>query len=245
MDNYRFQEYNLKAIYKDGKIYDGAEYVLNDKQFVTRYWKNGVLNTFDWDLFAMNYFNRIHFELKNTNIEINDMQGKKSAVVAIDISKNGFNKQLSIDGKVLNDTKNDYLALKYDEIVVLYYEENGQIIAKKMNIDKQNFEPSEGVELFYRVYASVSQYSTVQEVFNHLAEKFVSNKFAKETDENLIITGLQSDSTGKPKDGILITPTQNNTYTLQLYVGRKLMKTVEKVSFDKVKEDVRKLERID
>lgn len=245
MENYRFPEYNLKAIYKDGKIYDGAEYILNEKQFITRYWKNGVLKSFDWDLFAMHYFNRIHFELKNSNIEINGMQGKKSAIVAIDISKSGFNKQLSIDGKVIDDTRKNYLESKYTEAVTLYYEENNKIISKKVNVQDEPMEPSEGVELFYKVYAVVAELPTVQEVFNNIADKFKSNKFIEETDENLIVTGLQIDSTGKPRDGILITPTQNNTYTLQLYISRKLMKTVEKVSFDKVKEEVRKLERID
>ena len=245
MDNYRHQLYDIKSTYKDGKIFDGVEYKLNEKQFITRYWKNGVLKSFDWDLFAMHYFNRIHFELKNNTIEINDMQGKKSAVVTIDISKNGFNKQLSIDGKVIDDTRKNYLESKYIEKVTLYYEDNNKIISKKVNAQDEPIEPSEGIELFYKVYAVVAEFPTVQEVFNNLADKFINNKFIEETDENLILTGVQIDSTGKPKDGILITPTQNNSYTLQLYINRKLMKTVENVPFDRIKEEVRKLERID
>ncbi|MBD3905054.1 hypothetical protein NAL32_09300 [Chryseobacterium sp. Ch-15] len=245
MDNYRHQYYDIKSTYKDGKIFDGVEYKLNEKQFVTRYWKNGVLKSFDWDLFAMHYFNRIHFELKNNTIEINDMQGKKSAVITIDISKNGFDKQLSIDGKVIDDTRKNYLESKYIEKVTLYYEDNNKIISKKVNVQDEPIEPSEGIELFYKVYAVVAEFPRVQEVFNNLADKFINNKFIEETDENLILTGVQIDSTGKPKDGILITPTQNNTYTLQLYINRKLMKTVENVSFKKVKEEVRKLEIID
>jgi len=245
MDNYRHQYYDIKSTYKDGKIFDGAEYLLNDKQFITRYWKNGVLKSFDWDLFAMHYFNRIHFELKNNNIEINDMQGKKSAVVTIDISNNGFNKKFSIDGKVIDDTRKKYLESKYSETVTLYYEENNKIISKKINIQDEAIEPSEGVELFYKVYDVVAEFPTVQEVFNNLADKFTSNKFVEETDENLIVAGVQIDSEGKPKDGVLITPTQNNTYTLQLYINRKLMKTLENVSFNKVKEEARRLGIID
>ena len=64
----------------------------------------------------------------------------------------------------------------------------------------------------------------------------------EETNENRIVAGLQTDSSGKPKDGVLITPTQNNTYTLQLYLKGKLMKTVEKISFDKVDEEIRNIE---
>lgn len=245
MENYKHQYYDIKSTYKDGNIFDGAEYLLNDKQFITRYWKKGVLKSFDWDLFAMHYFNRIHFELKNNNIEINDIQGKKSAVVTIDISKNGFNKKLSIDGKVIDDTRKKYLESKYSETVTLYYEENNKIISKKINIQDEAIEPSEGVELFYKVYAVVAEFPTVQEVFNNLADKFTSNKFVEETDENLIVAGVQIDSEGKPKDGVLITPTQNNTYTLQLYINRKLMKSLENVSFNKVKEEARGLGIID
>lgn len=245
MDNYRHQLYDIKSTYKNGKIFDGVEYKLNEKQFVSRYWKNGVLKSFDWDLFAMHYFNRIHFELKNNNIEINDMQGKKSAVVTIDISKNGFNKKLSIDGKMIDDTRKNYLESKYSETVTLYYEDNNKIISKKVNVQDEPIEPSEGIELFYKVYAVIAEFPTVQEVFGNLADKFINNKFIEETDENLILTGVQIDSTGKPKDGILITPAQNNTYTLQLYMNRKLMKIVENVTFNKVKEEVRKLEIID
>lgn len=245
MDNYKHQLYDIKSTYKNGKIFDGVEYKLNEKQFVSRYWKNGILKSFDWDLFAMHYFNRIHFELKNNNIEINDMQGKKSAIVTIDISKDGFNKKLSIDGKVIDDTRKNYLESKYSETVTLYYEDNNKIVSKKVNIQDEAMEPIEGVELFYKVYAVVTDFPTVQEVFNNLADKFINNKFIEENDENLILTGVQIDSTGKPKDGILITPTQNNTYTLQLYMNRKLMKIVENVTFNKVKEEVRKLEIID
>ncbi|MBW3520630.1 toxin-antitoxin system YwqK family antitoxin [Chryseobacterium sp. NKUCC03_KSP] len=245
MDNYRHQLYDIKSTYKNGKIFDGVEYKLNEKQFVSRYWKNGVLKSFDWDLFAMHYFNRIHFELKNNNIEINDMQGKRSAIVTIDISKNGINKKLSIDGKVIDDTRKNYLGSKYSETVTLYYEDNNKIISKKVNVQDEPIEPSEGIELFYKVYAVIAEFPTVQEVFSDLADKFINNKFIEETDEDLILTGVQIDPTGKPKDGILITPTQNNTYTLQLYISRKLIKTVENVPFNKVKEEVRKLERID
>ncbi|MCI3938885.1 hypothetical protein MQX03_16920 [Chryseobacterium aahli] len=244
MDNFRHQSYDIKSTYKDGKIYDGIEYKLDEKQFISRYWKGGVLQSFDWDLFAMHYFNRIHFELKNNNIEINDMQGKKTAVVSIDISKNGFNKQLSIDGKLFDDTRKSYLEGKYKERVILYYEENGKIISKMMNTLDEYIEPSEGNELFYKVYVTVNESANIEENFNELSEKIFNNKFLDETGENRIITGVQSDAEGKPKDGILITPTQNNTYTLQLYMNRSLIKTVEKVIFDKVKEELEKLEKI-
>ena len=245
MDNYRHQSYDIKSTYKDGKIYDGVEYVLNKKQFVSKYWKNGVLQAFDWDLFAMHYFNRLHFELKNNTIEISDMQANRKAEIKIDQSKNTFNKQLSIDGKIVDGTRKNYLESKYKESIIVYHEKEGKIISTTVNPVDESMEPTEGTELFYKVYMMVKETSGLQENFSMLAEKISRNKFIEETDENRIVTGIQIDAEGKPKDGILITPTQNNTYTLQLFMNRKLMKTVEKVSFDKVKDELEKLEKLD
>lgn len=245
MDNYRHQLYDIKSTYKDGKIFDGVEYKLNEKQFVSRYWKSGVLHSFDWDLFAMHYFNRLHFELKNNTIEISDMQANRKAEVKIENSKNIFNKQLFIDGKLIDSTKKEYLESKYKEGIILYYEEKGKIISKVMGLLDESIEPSEGTELFYKVYMVVKESSNIQESFNVLSEKFVSDTFLEETDENRIVAGVQTDSEGKPKDGILITPTQNNTYTLQLYMSRKLVKTIERVSFSKIKDEIKKMERLD
>ena len=245
MDNYTHQLYDIKSTYKDGKIFDGVEYKLNEKQFISRYWKSGVLKSFDWDLFAMHYFNRIHFEIKSNAIEVSDMQANRKAEIKIEQSGNTFNKQLSIDGKLVDSTRKEYLESKYKEEIILYYEQNEKIISKKMKAFDESIQPSEGTELFYKVYIAVLESGNIQESFNDLSEKIVSDKFMEETDENRIITGVQTDSEGKPKDGIVITATQNNTYTLQLYMNRKLMKTVEKVSFDKIKDEIKKLERLD
>jgi len=243
MDNFRHQTYDIKSTYKDGKIVEGVEYKLKEKQFTTKYWKNGVLQAFDWDLFAMHYFNRLHFELKSNSIEVSDMQAKRKAEIKIDQSKDTFNKQLSIDGKIVDGTRKDYLESKYKESIIVYHEKEGKIISTNLNPMDESMEPTEGTELFYKVYMMVKETSGLQENFNMLAEKISGNKFIEETDENRIVTGIQIDADGKPKDGILITPTQNNTYTLKLYVNRALIKTIEKVSFDKVKEELGKLDK--
>ena len=245
MDNYKHQYYDIKSTYKDGKIYDGVEYRLNDRQFMSRYWKNGVLHSFDWDLFAMHYFNRIHFELNNSSIEIRDLKTEKKAVITIDISQKKFKKQLSIDGKVIGFKTNGSTEADNKDRIILYYKENGKIISKMIDTLEKQIEPSEGTDLFYKVYLSINQFSTVQEIFNTLSDNIISNKLIEDSDENGIITGLRTDSSGKPDNGILITPTQDNTYTLQLYLRGKLIKTAEKVIVNKVDEEVEELERID
>ncbi|MCX8533483.1 toxin-antitoxin system YwqK family antitoxin [Chryseobacterium luquanense] len=242
MDNFRHQSYDIKSTYKDGKIYDGIEYKLDEKQFISRYWKSGVLQSFDWDLFAVHYFNRLHFELKNNTIEISDMQANRKAEIKIDPSKNTFNKQLSIGGKVVDGTKKDYLDSKYKESIIVYCEKDGKIVSSTVNPMDESMEPMEGTELFYKVYAMVNETSGLQDNFNRLAEKISGDKFIEETDENRIITGIQMDAEGKPKDGILITPKQNNTYTVQFYMNRKLMKTVEKVTVEKIETVIKNID---
>jgi len=242
MDNYAHQNYNIKSTYKDGKITDGVEYKLNEKQFTTKYLKNGVLQAFDWDLFAMHYFNRLHFELKSNSIEVSDMQAKRKAEIKIEQSKNTFNKQLFIDGKVIDGTRKDYLESKYKESIIAYHEEDGKIVSKVINPIDESMELIEGTKLFYKVYMMIKETSGLQENFNMLAEKISGNKFIEETDEDRIITGIQIDADGKPKDGILIMPTENNTYTLQLYMNRKLMKTVEKVTVEKIETVIKNID---
>lgn len=242
MDNYAHQHYNIKSTYKDGKITDGIEYMLNEKQFTTKYLKNGVLQAFDWDLFAVHYFNRLHFELKSNSIGVSDMQAKRKAEIKIDQSKNTFNKQLSIDGRIVDGTRKDYLDSKYKESIIVYHEKDGKIVPTTVNPVDESMEPMEGTELFYKVYTMVNETSSLQENFNMLSEKISGNKFIEETDENRIITGIQMDADGKSKDGILITPTQNNTYTLQFYMNRKLVKTVEKVTLEQMETVIKNID---
>ena len=60
LEKYIYPNYDIKSTYKDGKIVDGPEYIKLDRQFISKYWKNGVLTSYDIDLFAMHYFNRFH-----------------------------------------------------------------------------------------------------------------------------------------------------------------------------------------
>ena len=244
MDNYRYQSYNIKSTYKDGKIFDGVEYLLNNRQFISKNLKNGVLQSFDWDLFAENYFNRIHFELKNNTIEISDLQAKKKALIKIDQSKATVKKELLIDGKLVDSKSNTSAGKKSSASMILYYQENEKIISKIHETINEPIEPSEGDDLFYRVYLSMTDYSaSMQEIFNQLPDKIAGNKLFKEDKEDEIITALRTDVTGKPEIGVLITPTENNTYNLKLYLNGKMLKNLDKIKFTEVQAAVKNLEK--
>lgn len=242
MENYSHQRYDIKSTYKDGKIVEGVEYAAGGKQFISRYWKNGVLSSFDWDLFAVNYFNRIHFDLKDNEIKISDMQLGQSVVVRISISQKEYEKQLIIDGKTMDVKSNNSKEKK--QKLILYFREDGKIVSKTKDMMSEPLEPVEGTELFYRVYDLIPEAQSVQEVFTKLSEKLIGNQLMDETEDKTIVTGMSVDPSGNPKDGILITPKQNNMYRMQFYLNGKLIKSVDQVPFDKIEEEIKKMERI-
>jgi uncharacterized protein len=242
MENYSHQHYDIKSTYKDGKIADGVEYAAGSKQFISRYWKGGVLSSFDWDLFAVNYFNRIRFELKDNEIKISDMQLGQSAVIKIDISQKEYKKQLMIDGKTVDVKSNNSKEKK--QKLILYFREDGKIVSKTKDLMNEPLEAAEGTEMFYRVYDLVPEAQSVQEVFTKLSEKVIANQLMDETEGKTIVTGVSVDPLGNPKDGILISPRQNNTYMMQFHLNGKLIRSVDQVPFGKIEEEIKKLERM-
>ncbi|MBF8458004.1 hypothetical protein IV494_12530 [Kaistella sp. G5-32] len=245
MDNYRYQPYNIKSTYKDGKIFDGVEYVLNNRQFTSRNLKNGILQSFDWDLFAVNYFNRIHFELKGNSIEISDLQEKKKATIKIENSDKGFTKKLMIDGKLI-ETRNyssaENASNKYYERVTLYFLKNGKISSATIDLHEKPNENYGESKFAYSVYNSIDDHlKTATEIFNHLSEEVSSGTFLDQSEDESTITAVIMDSSGKPKEGILITDLKNDIYNLQLFEKGKMIKSVQNIAFKDVEKEIKKL----
>lgn len=243
MDNYRHQTFDIKSIYKDGKIYTGIDYSLSDRQYVSRYLKDGVLQSFDWDLFAMHYFNRIHFEIKKNTITISDLQKKQNAVIKIDFSGKDLKKKLIIDGREVETITDNFSEMKSGEKLILYYLVDNKVISKTVDPETEAIEPNEGTDLFHKVYQSISYESTsIQDVFNKLSEKIGAANFLEGQEESEIITGLRTNSAGKPNDGILITILPDNIYNLQLYSDSQLIKTSKNISAANLKTEIAKLD---
>ena len=83
----------------------------------------------------------------------------------------------------------------------------------------------------------------MEEIFNQLSDKIAGDKLFKEDKEDEIITALRTDVTGKPEIGVLITPTENNTYNLKLYLNGKMLKNLDKIKFTEVQTTVKNLEK--
>ncbi|WP_413512477.1 hypothetical protein [Myroides odoratus] len=68
-------EYTLKTTYQNGKIHEGYEYhELPQGRVIVDQYKNETRNAFYIDLFAMHYFNRLSFQLKDNSIIIHNME---------------------------------------------------------------------------------------------------------------------------------------------------------------------------
>lgn len=244
MDNYRFQQYNIKSIYRDGKIFDGVEYDLKDRQFISRYLKNGVLTSFDWDLFAMHYFNRIHLELKGNTIEMNDMQEKTEGSIIIDASKNSFTKKLMINGKLI-DTKNYSENKVKTATITLYSIENEKLTSKNIESIQFEEEPIGNSEWIFKIYLTIDHtLNTAQQVFNHLSENIGTEKWLTDAEGKNILTGIRINAEGKPQDGILITENKDKTFLLQSFNEGKMKKQTQNVTFKNLEKEIHKLERI-
>ena len=244
MDNYRFQQYNIKSIYKDGKIFDGVEYDLKDRQFISRYLKNGVLTSFDWDLFAMHYFNRIHLELKGNTIEMNDMQEKTEGSIIIDASKNSFTKKLMINGKLI-DTKNYSENKVKTATITLYSIEDEKLTSKNTESIQFEEEPIGNSEWIFKIYLTIDHtLNSAQQVFNHLSENIGTEKWLSDAEGKNIVTGIRFNAEGKPQDGILITENKDKTFLLQSFNEGKMKKQTQNVTFKNLEKEIDKLERI-
>ncbi|WP_090080738.1 hypothetical protein [Halpernia frigidisoli] len=248
MDNYAHQSYNIKSTFKDGKIFDGVEFVNNNKQLILKYWKNGELQNFDWDLFAENYFNRIHFELKNDAIEINDLREKKTAVIKIITANNTLTKNLVMDGKI-TDTKtyslDKNLTKENSGKVILYSIEDEKIIAKTMDLPDQQMDIDGISDLIYKVYASINaDFITTQEIFVKLAQNISNKNLLDDENDRNVLSAVRINSSGKPTDGVLIDNLPDNNYKLQLYKNGKLIKSLEKIDLKEIEKEVRNLEKL-
>ncbi len=252
LENYEYPNYNIKSIYKDGKIVDGPEYIKLDRQFVSKYWKNGILQSFDFDIFAMHYFNRYHFELKNKAIELEELQHKLKGKIVLEKSNGKTIGKFSINNKLLVTSS----SVEVNNVTptepgsVLYYEVNNAIEAKLFTtIEDDNDEERRDAEIFSTVFSSYLNHDkTIEENFNLIADKISSEKdvellFGNEL-KGVLIAGLRINEAKKPEIGTLILKNNNNSYDLKLFLKEKKLMEKDNVELKNVKTEIENLTKI-
>lgn len=242
MDNYSNQYYDIKSTYKNGKIFDGVNYQLRDRQYISGYYKNGILQNFDWDLFAVHYFNRIGFKLMGNTIEMTELQEGRKASIVVDVSKNSFTKKLLVEGNLV-DTKTYNDDKTKNASIILYTIEKEKLVSKTMEMLDSELDISGESELMYKVYISIdNQSGSIQDIFNHLAENIGSEEWIKGEVSRDVLTALRIDASGIPQEGILITENKDKTFSLKSYINGKMEKQVQNITIKNLEKEVKKLE---
>ena len=99
------------------------------------------------------------------------------------------------------------------------------------------------MDLIHKIFYSITyETKSAQEIFNDLAEHIGKEEWLRKIENNNILTGIRYNSSGKPYEGILITPNKDNTYSLKLYIEGKMEKQIENVDFKNLKKEVKKLD---
>lgn len=246
LEKYQHPYYDIRSTYKDGKIIDGVEYIKLHRQFISKYWKTGVLQSFDVDLFAMHYFNRFHFELKNNSIEITEFNKKQKGKITREKTGNKYTSQLLIDGKVVMSSASIELNNETPEQTgsIMYYESNQIIKAKILEVKETNDEGRRESDMFYEIFTStVNSAKTIEENFNSIAEDFSTSKnieamFGK-GDNADVLTGLRFNESKKPEIGILLLKNSNASYNLKSFFNGKVVEEKKNIDIKNIRQEVK------
>ncbi|MCP2028175.1 antitoxin component YwqK of YwqJK toxin-antitoxin module [Flavobacterium sp. HSC-32F16] len=256
LEKYQYPNYDIKSTYKDGKIVDGPEYIKLDRQFISKYWKNGVLTSYDLDLFAMHYFNRFHFELKDKGIEITISNSKKKAEIVIE-KQGGKNSSKLIIGKKTLLSKS---SLELENTIlpnlaenILYYESNDEVLAKMIHFEKQdNSNSEEQHSQEFRIItnlfiSNINDNETIEANFNTIAEEFSTKKSLEallSREEAGILASLRFNKEKKPDTGILIVKSKSEMYDLKSFLEGKVLGEKKNVDFKNIRAEVENLTKI-
>lgn len=247
MDNYEHPIYDIKSTYKNEKIVDGIEYIKLETQFISKYWKKGFLESFDCDLFAENYFNRVHFELKKNSIEISELNKDKKAKIVIAKTKDKSISQLIIGDKIVMSASSFEVTDEQpkDAESIIYFEANNKIFGKILNEEADNSEDRQQTAIFYSIFTSnIDNYKTIQENFNILCEDFSKGNGLKalfEYNEEINtdwITVLRFNKDKKPEIGVLILKNKEGTYDLKSFFESKLIEENNNINFENIRKPV-------
>ncbi|WP_159086004.1 toxin-antitoxin system YwqK family antitoxin [Flavobacterium faecale] len=257
MEKYSFPEYDLKSTFKDGKVFDGMEYKKESKSYISKKWKNGVLQSIDFDVFAMHYFNRISFNFLKESIEITDYQSKGELIIE---EKNKIlTMRLIGKGQTLfsktsnNSTIGDELPRNGGRAYIL---KNNKVVTADFTVDqteKANIADSEeNFEILTNIfYAMIYEDNTLIGFKEAIAQEFMTEyqfyRFVRHDDElqdKRVLATIQTNEKSQPSSGIQVRPTSANKYNLDLFYGGRLYTTLNNVPFEKLEIEVENLYKL-
>lgn len=256
IDNYVYPEYDLKATFKDGKVYDGPEYLKRDKYLITKIWNNGVLQSLDCDLFAMHYFNRIHSEIVADKIEISELRSKGKII--IEISEGQMMKSLVLNNTSVLSNKDTFIGINTilpKNGTLVYFIKANEIVALNVNYNLEEnasltSDDVHELRLLHQIYLNLNyQKTTIADYFQEVAT-FLTNiendqrpfLDSMEDTYNDGISMLQTNEKGEGSYGIQIIKNPDTTYKLQSFFDNKVIGTKNNISLSNIINEIKKLQ---
>lgn len=234
--------YTLKTTYHHGKVLDGPVYhelphgVVRIDQY-----QNGQLIGFMIDLFAMHYFNRLDFQLKDNKVMIHDMQSNNELQIH---KKDGFLQADFYKGKKRIATSKRSVQ-QIDQIAphattAYYLDQDGTL--REFHFIKTTYPEMDDVENDF-LTPLFSQFSfefdgDLNLFFDQLYKKLgdlghmnkrnfasVFHSYSFPYDEKNYLGAVSYNAKSKPDYGITIKYVDSGTYQVQRYVDGKVTST--------------------
>ena len=214
-DNLGSFNYDIKIEYKDGKILNGYSYQLLGSAGVLRTeYRGGRAVSFDWDVFAMHYFNRITVSQNNDQLLIKQLENQDTFKVV------ERNNKLLIEKLDSNKTSigTSWIgsATNLENAVIVYYINGNEL--KSLKIGNPNlYSDSDIISniLLNLIYAYDG--NKVEGLLKFLIDKFQNdfNSFSSNSGQGFpfadedIVSNLRYDSKGSPLIGIKLNKVTN------------------------------------
>lgn len=223
---------DTRSVYKDGKIVEGPEYFQLEGGLTVKDWKQGKMEHFTVDLFAVNYYNRIVLEKKADTILIRNLEDTLSNIKIYDkdqrltseMSASGkplfYNQQIAFDLNKL-PANSRIMGMKKDGVTYYNASKNIELTVEPLHVHKIN------TKLFFSLF--LPKTTDLNLVFQYLGDFFSKEEAllaiyksgaVKETAE--VLTYLQTDAQGKVISGINWTAGSSPYY--EIYNKGKLSK---------------------
>lgn len=203
---------DIRSVYKDGKITDGPEYVLLEGGLTIKDWKEGKLDHFTVDLFAMHYYNRISLEKTGDTILIRNLEDTVSNI-KIYVKDQHLVAEMSASGKPVFYTQqlDNIKGVLPAESRITGFKKDGIVYYNASKNIELTEEPLHDHKINTKLFMSLLLPKTtdLNVVFQHLGDLFskeeallVIYKSGASKEKPEILSFLQTDAQGKIDSGI-------------------------------------------
>ncbi len=240
MESTPFYTYDIKSIYKNGKIFEGPEYKLAGKgHLIVSYYKDGQVSAFDVNIFAMHYFNRLSFQKQKNSLTISELTSP--VVMNLAVKDDIFEAEIKKDKQLLG-LVNIYMepSAGSPNSRTVYYQKDNIVQAYISRVEFKK-EMEEEIELSNSLIIRMmnqlpnQQKNTLTEVFDYYYALFMLEDLNGAMEEGGFSSDLINEDTylgylsyseqGSPLDGVLIQQHPDSSLSVSSYEDGILQST--------------------